>query len=80
MILSAYSPFFQNILFCNTHQNPPLYLKGVKLTDPKVFLTSSRKGQELNFFIAVVEDLRVKGLTQNQSGGAPNTKIIMKVL
>ena len=73
VILSAYSPFFRNILCCNPHQYPPLYLKGVKLTDPQVFLTSSRRGQELNFFLAVAEDLKVKGLTQNQSGGAPNT-------
>jgi hypothetical protein len=33
VILSACSPFFRNILRRNPHQNPLLYLKGVKYTD-----------------------------------------------
>jgi len=79
VILSACSPFFRNVLRRNPHQNPLLYLKGVKFTDLQSVLNFMYHGEvnvaqeELNSFLAVAEDLRVKGLTQNQSGGAPNT-------
>jgi len=73
VILSACSPFFRNILRRNPHQNPLLYLKGVKFTDLQSVLNFMYHGEvnvaqdELNSFLAVAEDLRVKGLTQNSS-------------
>jgi len=73
VILSACSPFFRNILRRNPHQNPLLYLKGVKFTDLQSVLNFMYHGEvnvaqeELNSFLAVAEDLRVKGLTQNNS-------------
>jgi len=73
VILSACSPFFRNILRRNPHQHPLLYLKGVKYTDLQSVLNFMYHGEvnvaqdELNSFLAVAEDLRVKGLTQNQS-------------
>ena len=76
VILSACSPFFRNILRRNPHQNPLLYLKGVKYTDLQSVLNFMYHGEvnvaqeELNSFLAVAEDLRVKGLTQNQSGSS----------
>jgi len=75
VILSACSPFFRNILRRNPHQHPLLYLKGVKYTDLQSVLNFMYHGEvnvaqeELNSFLAVAEDLRVKGLTQNQGGG-----------
>ena len=33
LVISACSPFFRNILNKNPHQNPLLYMKGVKLRD-----------------------------------------------
>eukprot|EP00092_Neocalanus_flemingeri_P034068 GFUD01037048.1.p1 GENE.GFUD01037048.1~~GFUD01037048.1.p1 ORF type:complete len:344 (+),score=63.75 GFUD01037048.1:88-1119(+) len=72
VILSACSPFFRNILRRNSHQHPLLYLKGVKYTDLQSVLNFMYHGEvnvaqeELNSFLAVAEDLRVKGLTQNQ--------------
>ena len=72
VILSACSPFFRNILRLNPHQHPILYLKGVKYTDLQSVLNFMYHGEvnvaqeELNSFLAVAEDLRVKGLTQNQ--------------
>jgi len=72
VILSACSPFFRNILRRNQHQHPLLYLKGVKYTDLQSVLNFMYHGEvnvaqeELNSFLSVAEDLRVKGLTQNQ--------------
>ena len=74
VILSACSQFFRNILRRNSHQHPLLYLKGVKFTDLQAVLNFMYHGEvnvaqeELNSFLAVAEDLRVKGLTQNQAG------------
>jgi len=80
VILSACSPFFRNILRRNPHPNPLLYLKGVKYTDLQSVLNFMYHGEvnvaqeELNSFLAVAEDLRVKGLTQNQSGNQVSKK------
>jgi len=79
VILSACSPFFRNLLRRNPHQHPLLYLKNVKYTDLQAVLNFMYHGEvnvaqeELNSFLAVAEDLRVKGLTQNQPG-SQNTK------
>merc|ERR1712013_714356 len=72
VILSACSPFFRNVLRRNPHQNPLLYLKGVRFPDLQAVLNFMYHGEvnvaqvELNSFLAVAEDLRVKGLTQSQ--------------
>jgi len=74
VILSACSPFFRNILRRNPHAHPLLYLKGVKYQELLSVLNFMYQGEvnvaqeELNSFLAVAEDLRVKGLTQNSSG------------
>jgi len=79
VILSACSPFFRNILRRNPHQHPLLYLKGVKFTDLQSVLNFMYHGEvniaqeELNSFLAVAEDLKVKGLTQSQSGESMKT-------
>jgi len=78
VILSACSPFFRNILRRNPHQHPLLYLKGIKLSDLQCVLNFMYHGEvsvaqeELNTFLAVAEDLKVKGLTQGKS--ATNTR------
>jgi len=79
VILSACSPFFRNILHKNPHPHPLLYLKGVKYIDIQAVLNFMYHGEvnvaqeELNTFLAVAEDLRVKGLTQNQAEPKTNT-------
>ena len=73
VILSACSPFFRTVLRRNPHQHPLLYLKGVKFSDLQSVLNFMYHGEvnvaqeELNSFLAVAEELRVKGLTQNNS-------------
>jgi len=77
VILSACSPFFRTILRRNQHAHPLLYLKGVKFSDLTSVLQFMYHGEvnvaqeDLNSFLAVAEELRVKGLTQGQSAGAP---------
>ena len=71
LILSACSPFFRSILRRNRHEHPLLYLKGVKYADLVSVLNFMYHGEvnvaqeELNSFLAVAEDLKVKGLTQS---------------
>eukprot|EP00092_Neocalanus_flemingeri_P016565 GFUD01017925.1.p1 GENE.GFUD01017925.1~~GFUD01017925.1.p1 ORF type:complete len:335 (-),score=111.39 GFUD01017925.1:101-1105(-) len=73
VILSACSPFFRTILRRNKHEHPLLYLKGVKYADLVSVLNFMYQGEvnvaqeELNSFLAVAEDLKVKGLTQTNS-------------
>eukprot|EP00088_Acartia_fossae_P044670 TRINITY_DN4755_c0_g1_i5.p1 TRINITY_DN4755_c0_g1~~TRINITY_DN4755_c0_g1_i5.p1 ORF type:complete len:366 (+),score=82.18 TRINITY_DN4755_c0_g1_i5:199-1296(+) len=83
VILSACSPFFRTVLRKNPHQHPLLYLKGVKYKELLSVLNFMYMGEvnvaqeELNSFLAVAEDLRVKGLTQNNSESGdskPSTK------
>jgi len=76
VILSACSPFFRNVLRRNPHQHPLLYLKNVKYTDLQSVLNFMYHGEvnvaqeELNSFLSVAEDLKIKGLTQNNAGSA----------
>ena len=73
MILSACSNFFKSLLRRNPHNHPLLYLKGVKYSDLLCVLNFMYHGEvnvaqeDLNSFLAVAEDLQVKGLTQGQS-------------
>jgi len=82
VILSACSPFFRNVLRRNPHPHPLLYLKSVKYTDIQAVLNFMYHGEvnvaqeELNSFLAVAEDLRVKGLTQSNNQPEPQNKRI----
>merc|ERR1712142_419479 len=70
VILSARSPFFKSILRKNPHQHPLVYLKGVKYEDIVAVLDFMYHGEvnvaqdDLNNFLSIAEDLKVKGLTQ----------------
>merc|ERR1712071_576049 len=80
VILSACSPFFRTILKRNRHEHPLLYLKGVKYIDLVSVLNFMYHGEvnvaqeELNSFLAIAEELKVKGLTQNSGQGPSTTK------
>jgi len=71
VILAACSSFFCHVLRHNPHPHPLLYLKGIKHTDLQSLLSFMYHGEvsvaqeELNSFLAVAEELKVKGLTEN---------------
>jgi len=71
LILSACSPFFREIFKQNPHQHPLLYLKGIGFEDLKSCLNFMYHGEvnvaqdDLNTFLVVAEELKIKGLTQN---------------
>ena len=68
MILTATSPFFQNLLRRNHHPHPLIFLKGVKSEDLSAIVDFLYCGEanvdqeNLNSFLAVAEDLQLKGL------------------
>ena len=72
VILAACSPLFRKILSCQkNHQNPLLYLKGIHLKELKAVLDFAYHGEvkiaqnSLDNFLAVAEELAIKGLTTN---------------
>jgi len=78
VIIAACSPFFRSVLKKNPHQHPLLYLKGVRYKELICVLNFMYQGEvnvaqeELNSFLAVAEDLQVKGLTQGSSSNSDN--------
>ena len=77
LILSACSPFFRTILKRNKHSHPLLYLKGVRYIDLVALIDFIYYGSvniaqdDLNSFLAVAEDLKIKGLTQGEGESQP---------
>merc|ERR1719288_6420 len=77
VILSACSNLFKQMLRTQTgHPNPMIYLRGVRTGDLESVLDFMYQGEvnvaqdNLNSFLAVAEDLQIKGLTQNAGGGS----------
>jgi hypothetical protein len=83
VVLAACSPFFRAVLrraSAKHHAHPLVYLKGVKHADLLAVLNFMYHGEvnvaqeELNSFLAVAEELKVKGLTQ-QNGGQTDDRV-----
>jgi len=78
VILSACSSFFRSVLEKHPHQHPLLYLRGVKYDDLVAILDFMYQGEvnvkqeEVNSFLAVAEDLNVKGLTHSKRSEQPS--------
>ncbi|XP_040583422.1 uncharacterized protein [Lepeophtheirus salmonis] len=72
VILSACSPFFRSIIKSVPHEHPLLYLRGVQFHHLESLLAFIYNGEvnvtqeELDSFLAVAEELKVKGLSQNE--------------
>ena len=68
VVLSAFSPFFKNLLVNNVHQHPLLYLRGVQHEDLRAILDFIYLGQtkvemnKVDQFINLATDLQIKGL------------------
>jgi len=77
VILAASSPFFQKLLGKNKHPHPLIYMRGVKsedlvaLVDFIYYGESSVNQENLDAFLAIAEDLELKGLTRNNENQTP---------
>jgi len=84
VIISACSPFFRSVLRTHPHQHPLLYMRGVTFSDLRAVLDFMYHGEvnvaqeDLNGFLAIAEDLKVKGLTQNQSASSNSGRVNSK--
>ena len=78
VVLAASSPLFRAIITRNPHSHPLLYLKGVTATNLNYVLDFIYNGEvnvaqdDLNSFLTAAEDLKIKGLTQQQETPAPD--------
>ena len=73
IILKSCSPFFSKVLARNKHSHPMIYMKGLKASDLMaivdfIYLGEANIFQEdLDGFLALAEELQLKGLTGSQS-------------
>ena len=73
VILASSSPFFEDILRKNKHPHPLIYLKGfqsqdfVSILDFLYFGEASVFQEDLDSFLAIAEELKLKGLTGQTS-------------
>ena len=76
IILAASSPFFMDILKRNKHPHPLIYMRGLKsedlvaIVDFLYFGETNVLQENLDSFLALAEELRLKGLTGNSTGEA----------
>ena len=69
IILSGSSPFFDNLLRRNKHSHPLIYMRGVKSEDMAAIVEflycgkASVPQDNLDSFLAIAEELKLKGLT-----------------
>ena len=84
VVLSACSGFFRNALRRTKHQHPLLYLKGVQHADLNHILDFIYYGEvsiaqeNLNAFLSVAEELKIKGLTQTNLNDVKENKMKTK--
>ena len=73
VILASSSPFFWNILKKHKHPNPLIYMRGLKSEDLRAIVDFLYNGEanvfqeNLNSFLALAEELRLKGLMDRSS-------------
>ena len=75
VVLAASSPFFKDILKRNKHPNPLIYMRGLTsedllaITDFLYFGEANVLQENLDSFLALAEELRLKGLTGTGNNG-----------
>lgn len=78
VILAATSPIFEDILMKNDHPKPLIYMRGIKGSHLKLLMSYIYQGEvevsteDLKDFLAVADELKVKGLTTD---GSPDTNM-----
>ena len=78
VILAAFSPFFQNLLRKNKHAHPLIYMRGVKFDDLTAIVDFLYCGEtnvfqeNLDSFLAIAEELKLKGLMGPQKNEEEN--------
>ena len=74
VILAASSPFFQKLLGRNKHLHPLVYMRGMKSDDLLAIVDFLYRGEakvyqdNLDSFLAIAEELQLKGLMGKQDG------------
>ena len=80
VILSACSPFFESVLRRNKHSHPMIYMRGMKAKDMTAIVDFIYRGEaniyqeDLDDFLALAEDLKLKGLTEINDKPIDNPK------
>ena len=75
VILVSSSPFFQNLLKRNKHTHPLIYMRGIKSEDLGAIIDFLYCGEanicqeNLDSFIAIAEELKLKGLMGQADAG-----------
>ena len=78
VILAASSPFFQNLLTKNKHHHPLIYMKGAKFEDLMAIVDFLYFGEanvfqeNLDAFLSIAEELKLKGLTGQKDVSGDN--------
>merc|ERR1712204_44243 len=74
VILASSSPFFFNLLIRNKHPHPLIYMRGLKsenlvaMLDFLYFGEANVSQENLDSFLALAEELKIKSLTGSGSG------------
>ena len=86
VILAASSPFFQKLLARNNHKHPIIYMRGVKSDDLLAIVDFLYRGEanifqeNLDSFLAIAEELQLKGLIGKQEDKDQNFEVGEKSL
>ena len=80
LVISACSPFFKKIFQCNPQPHPLLYLKDITIGHLQSVLDFMYHGEififqeNIDSFLAVAQELKVKGLTMSQDTSFPSRR------
>ena len=80
VVLASSSPFFMEMLKKRKHPHPMIYMKGVKgeyllaMVDFLYFGEANVNQENLDVFLSLAEELRLKGLTESRA--EPNTEAL----
>ena len=81
IVLSACSPFFRALLKRNHHSHPMIYMRGLKSKDLLAIVDFIYYGEtnvyenDLDGFLALAEELQLKGLVNDQPSPVPEQKL-----